>query len=138
VNGVLLFRPRARRVWGLDLTTLGLAAMVGLVAWASRSMLAYGLAALLALLAVDSAMLLQRVGQQVVIRRVFRRSRRMRVGMCSFGLRGERFGRAALARHVYVREGTAVVTVESYSLWNPRRAERVPDRLAATLLRDQD
>jgi hypothetical protein len=136
VGGVLLFCPRARRVWGLDLSTVGLAAMVGLVSLATGSLYAYLVAALLATAAIDSALLMRRVDRLVVIRRLFRRTRRMRVGSCSFGWRRERFGRAALATHVFIREGTTIVNVESYSLLNPRRVERVPDRLAGTLLRD--
>jgi hypothetical protein len=79
----------------------------------------------------------RRTGQQVVIWRLFRPTRRLSVGSCSFGWRRERFGRAALAMRVYVRDATTVVDIESFSLLRPARVARIPHQLASTLLPDR-
>jgi hypothetical protein len=134
--GVLVFRPKPRRVWGFDGSAVGVTALVGLVASATGSLYAFVVAALLTAVAIDSGRLIGRIDRDVVIRRVFRRTRRVRVGMCSFGWRRERFGRTALATSVYIREGSTVINLDSYSLLRPRRAERAAGRLTATLLRD--
>lgn len=121
VRPVLFLRPRSRYAAHVNLAQLALAGLCGAAAVGSGDPHLYVAAVFPAAAAIDDAALVYRAGQELVVRRAFRRRRSLAAARCRFGYT-PRFRALTL----YVTDGQDRIDVASY---------QVPSRAASTMAR---